>query len=308
MRAIFVAGLLIAATVPVEAADMRLQSMDGAVTFTGSYGLTAIRAGEFVYAGSKKLSELDWKSNAVSTLNAGVSVELPRDFYLKATGLIGFGGDGFMADFDWQNPQRSAWSDRSQHPDTRLDHYYVVSAEVGRVLVSRDATELGMGAGFKYTDVQWSAWGGSYVYSSGGFRNLRGRFDPDQKGISYRQSWPVPYLGATLRHSDGNWTFSGALQGGLAVGASDIDDHWARNLRFYDDFNATPVVALSAMVDYRVLEHVSLYASGAFDRMFRVRGDTRQVNARNGRTQFYDNGAGGDFRSMTISAGIKGRF
>jgi omptin len=307
MRSVFLAAIVVAAASSAQAEDLKLQSLDGMVTFSGSFGVTGVRAKEFVYQGKAKLSQLNWKSDYISTLTGTVNVELPKEFYLSATASVGFDGNGHMADFDWLQPGKP-WSDRSLHPDTRLDHYFVGGVEVGRMLISRNGTDIGLGAGFKYTDIQWTAWGGSYVYSVNGFRDSRGNFDPDQKGISYRQSWPVPYLGLNLSHHEGAWTFSGAVQGGLAVDADDIDDHWVRNLRFYDYFNTTPTLAVSSSVNYAVWNNAALYLSGSLDNMFRVRGDTKMVNTNNGKERWFYNGAGGSYRSATISFGLRGNF
>jgi omptin len=292
---------------PAHADEARLQSLDGMVSFSGSYGVAAVRANEFVYEGQAKLSQLKWKSDYVSTLNGAVKIDLPKDFYIGATASAGFDGNGHLADFDWQK-SGGPWSDRSLHPDTRLDHYYVAAVEIGRMLISRDGTDIGLGAGFKYTDVQWSAWGGSYIYSENGFRDAHGSFDPKEKGITYRQSWPVPYLGLNLSHREGNWTFAGAVAAGAAVDGYDIDDHWARNLRFYDYFETTPTLSLASSIDYTVWNNAALYLSGSFDNMFRVRGDTRMVNTKNGRERWFYDGAGGDYRSAMLSFGLKGTF
>jgi outer membrane protease len=300
-------GAAMSSTTAASASDLTFLSPDGGVSFSGSYGLTSLKANEFVWAGSTKVSQLKWKSSYVSTFNADLKVELPKDWYLSARATVGFGGDGHMADFDWQVPG-NVWTDRSQHPDTRLTHYLVGGLEAGRQVLSYDGTDLSLGAGFKYTDVKWSAWGGSYVYSVGGFRDTRGNFDPKQKGISYRQSWPVPYIGVNLEHTEGDWTFAGSLQGGLAVDAYGTDDHWVRNLRFYDYYFTKPAMSLSASAAYAVRENISVFVSGSFDKMFRARADTKEIDTTNNATAWYKNGAGGDFQSMTVSLGLKGTF
>lgn len=307
MRSVLFAAAAMAAAGSAHAEDVKLQSLDGMVTFTGSFGVTGVRAKEFVYQGQAKLSQLNWKSDCINTLTGAVSVELPKEFYLSATASVGFDGNGHMADFDWLQPGKP-WSDRSLHPDTRLDHYFAGGVEIGRTLISHDGTDIGLGAGFKYTDIQWSAWGGSYIYSVNGFRDARGNFDPDEKGITYRQSWPVPYLGLNLNHHEGAWSFSGAVQAGLAVDAYDIDDHWVRHLRFYDYFDTTPTLAVSSSINYAVWNNAALYLSGSLDNMFRTRGDTKMVNTKNGKEFWFNNGAGGDYRSATISFGLKGTF
>jgi omptin len=302
-------GLFLAALgVDAAADDMKLQSIDGTVTFSGSFGLTAIKAHELVYGGGgRRVSRLTWESETVSTINGAVEIDLPQQWYLRADTSFGFAGDGFMADYDWMNPGQP-WTHRSQHPDTRLTHYIAARIEVGRDILSYDGTDLGVGAGFKYTDVRWTAWGGSFIYSSSGFRDSRGDFADDEKGISYRQSWPVPYLGINLDHASGPWTFSSALQGGVAIGGRDIDDHWVRSLRFYDRFEAAPALALSGSVNYAVWNNASVFLSGSLEQIFRAEGDTEMVDTTTGGRTMFRNGAGGDFRSMTVSFGLKGKF
>lgn len=307
MRRVFLTTLLVATAGAAQAGDIKLQSLDGTVTFTGSFGISAIKANEYVYQGPVKVSQLIWKSRYVNTINGMITVDLDHDWYASAEGMVGFNGDGHLVDYDWLKPG-NPWSDRSLHPDTRLNHYFALGAEVGRTLVSRDNTDIGLGAGFKYTDVQWSAWGGSYIYSGNGFRDMHGHFDPNQKGITFRQVWPVPYLGLNLSHKEGAWSFSSALRGGVSVNGYDIDDHWVRSLRFIDNLDATPTASLTSSVNYALSQRMSLYLSGSFDRMFKTRADTKTINEKNGKVFHDKNDAGGDFSSATISFGLKGQF
>lgn len=307
MRRVLFAGFVCIIAGSATADEVKLQSLDGTVTFTGSYGLTSIKANEYAYQRKTKISQLIWQSQYVSTLTGSVRIELSKDWYVDGRGTVGLGGDGHMADFDWLQPG-GAWSDRSRHPDTRLNHYFVASLEIGRMLVSQAGTDIGIGAGFKYTDVQWSAWGGSFVYSDRGFRNVRGHFDPNEKGISYRQAWPVPYLGINLKHQLGRWTFSGALEAGIAIDAYDVDDHWVRNLRFHDDMKTTPSVSVASSIDYAMWNNASLYLGGSLDKIFRVRADTTTINTISGVQHRQPNDAGADFRAATVSFGLKGTF
>lgn len=300
--------ILLSICVPAaaHAGDALMTSADGTVVFRGSYGITAIEANELVYQGKRKLSQLIWQSSAVSTFTGDVTVDLDR-FFLRATGTIGTGGDGRMRDYDW-TAGTSAWSDRSIHPDTRLDHYFVGSIEAGRTVLAYDGTTIGLGAGVKYTDVKWTGWGGSYVYSVSGFRDSRGKFPDDEKGISYQQQWPVPFLGVNVAHSDGPWTFAGAFQGGVAIDGKGTDDHWMRDLRFIDHVDTTPAVMVSASAEYAFRPDTAFFVSGAFDRIFRGRADTDMIDkVTGGRYQFPD-GAGADYMSMTVSVGLRGRF
>jgi outer membrane protease len=288
------------------AGDMLMTSADGEVVFKGSYGITAIEAHELVYQGKNKISQLIWQSTAVSTFTGQVKVDLDR-FFLRATGTIGVGGDGYMRDFDWQQANMP-WTDRSQHPDTTLNHYVTGSIEAGREVLNLDGTVVSLAAGFKYTDVQWSAWGGSYVYSFSDFRDSRGKFPDNQKGITYRQQWPVPFLGLDLARSEGPWTFLGSFQGGVAIDGTGTDNHWLRNLLFVDHVDMTPAVMATASVEYEFRPDTAFFVSGAVDKIFRARADTDARDTVNNIHERYKNGAGADFLSGTISLGLRGKF
>lgn len=303
-----VAGIsLLAFPISAAASDVLQTSADGSVVFRGSYGITAIKANELVWEGKTKVSQLIWKSQGISTFSGSIDAELDRAFYVKATGAIGFGGNGHMADYDWFNPD-GPWTHRSLHPDTRLDHYYALSLEAGREILSMDGTELAIGGGFKYTDVKWTAYGGSFVYSDTGFRADRGDFPDGEKGISYRQEWPVPYIGVNVSHTQGAWTIGGALQGGMAINGTGTDDHWMRDLRFIDHFDTTPAVMTSATAEYEFRPDTAFYVSGSFDRMFRTRADTVMIDRISGGKQKFPDSAGADFMSWTVSLGLRGKF
>ncbi|MCB1444245.1 MAG: omptin family outer membrane protease [Rhizobiaceae bacterium] len=288
------------------AADRLLTSADGTIVFRGSYGITAIEANELVYGGKRKLSQLIWQSHAVSTFTGEMTVDLDR-FFLRATGTIGTGGDGHMRDYDWLVAGRP-WSDRSTHPDTRLNHYFSGSIELDREVLSHDGTTISLGGGVKYTDVKWTAWGGSYVYSLSGFRDDRGDFPANEKGISYRQQWPVPFLGIDLEHKRGDWTFTGGIQGGLAVQGKGTDDHWMRDLRFIDHVDTTPAVMISASAEYEFRPETAFFVTGAFDQIMRGRADTTMIDKVWGGKAKFRNGAGADYMSMTLSLGLRGKF
>jgi outer membrane protease len=67
-------------------------------------------------------------------------------------------------------------------------------------------------------------------------------------------------------------------------------------------------MSLTSSIDYTVWNNAALYLSGAFDNMFPVRGDTKMVKTTNGKERWFNDGAGGDYRSAMISFGLKGKF
>lgn len=296
-------------------ADFITQSADGTIRISGSVGLANLWADELVFdENGKRLSRLIWESNAVKIVTGTLDVELPKEWQLRLTASAGFDGDGHMRDYDWIPPfaepgsGMDAWSDRSIHRDTRLDHYFRIEGEIGRAVYDNGTASFGLGGGLRYTDVKWSAYGGTYAYSVDSFRDSRGVFRDGEPSISYRQQLPVPYAALNGSQRLGDWVFTGALQGGFTLGARGVDDHWQRSLHFVDRFEATPVVTANIEAGYSLTPQTLFYVGAAFEKMFEADADSSATYVPTGEQETYDDGGGGAFRSMSVSVGLKGRF
>ncbi|HLP66489.1 MAG TPA: omptin family outer membrane protease [Rhizobium sp.] len=303
--------LLLTAPTAALAEDTLFSSSDGSFVIFGGVGLANVKADEFVYNNGKKLSELNWESKGITLFTIGADAQLDKNWSIRGDFNVGTGGDGHMVDYDWMSATHDEWSDRSTHPDTQLDHYFSGSLEVDRAVYSDDSTNLAVGLGFRYTDVKWTAYGGSYIYSSGDplFRDLTGTFTPGEKGISYQQQIPVGFLSVNGEHKVGKFTISGGLEGGLSFGIDDIDDHWQRDLRFYDSMKAAPMVGAKVSVDYALTESASLYVSGAYQQVFHAYGDMKYYDTTTDTLVGSEkDAAGATFQSMSVSFGLKGTF
>ncbi len=120
---------------PVHAEDLLTRSADNDLWLSGGVGLLNIEAHEYVYLGDNKASQLDWDTDGVVLYNASAGADLGKDWYVKGKLELGLGGDGHMVDYDWVpgfaiDQSMDGWSDRSVHPDTRLDYYFSGTAEV----------------------------------------------------------------------------------------------------------------------------------------------------------------------------------
>ncbi|ASQ07091.1 omptin family outer membrane protease (plasmid) [Sinorhizobium meliloti WSM1022] len=59
----------------------------------------------------------------------------------------------------------------SIHPVTELDHYITAAIELNRLIYGNESSSIAVGAGMRHTDVKWTAYGGSGIYSNEeGFR------------------------------------------------------------------------------------------------------------------------------------------
>ncbi|WP_392397330.1 omptin family outer membrane protease [Rhizobium ruizarguesonis] len=171
-----------------------------------------------------------------------------------------------------------------------------------RIIYGDETSRIAVGAGVHYTDIKWSAYGGSGIYSTGGgFRNDYWENPDWVKGISYRQQIPIGFLNLSGKYNFGDLTISGDLQTGLSFGIKDTGDHWLRGLRFHDDIDPAPTIGATVGLDYAMTPATSLYLSGSFLRVFNSRGETREVNTEDGTSPGWQgNAAGANFQSMSI--------
>jgi outer membrane protease len=293
--------------------DMIAKSPDGDFWLSGGVGLMRIEAHEYVYLNGKRASQLDWETKNVVLYSATVGAEIFGDWTVKGTVNVGANGSGHMVDYDWVpglaiDDTNDGWSDRSTHPDTRLDHYISGSIELGRDVFADDRSSVGISGGFKYTDIRWNAFGGSYIYSDAATRDDIGEFPDDAKVITYRQKIPVAFLGLDGSTSFDRLTLSGGVKGGLSFGIDDIDDHYGTGTRFFGDMRAAPVLMLNAAVDYRLNDSASLYIAGNFENVFRATGDLSSLDTTTGARETKKNAAGASFETLSIQFGLKGRF
>ncbi|MBY3225597.1 omptin family outer membrane protease [Rhizobium laguerreae] len=306
-----IAFCLLVATPSWAAANNALSSDDGNFVVFGGPGLANIKAQEFVYEGDRKLSQLNWESKGITLFSVGVDGQFDNDWSVKGSVEIGTGGNGHMVDYDWDDGEHDDWSDRSIHPLTELDHYVAGAIQLNRIIYGNEISSIAVGAGVQYTDVKWTAYGGSGIYSSeGGFRNDPWK-DPDwERGISYQQQIPIGFLSLSGKYNFGDdLTISGDLQTGLSFGIKDTDDHWLRDLRFHDDIDPAPTIGATVALDYAVTPTASLHLSGSFQRVFNSRGETQEEDTEEGtRFAWQKDAAGANFQLMSISIGLKVTF
>ncbi len=296
-----------------QANDFMARSTDGAFWLSGGVGLMNIEAHEHVYLGADKASQLDWEADGVVLYTASAGAELGGDWYVRGKLDLGFGGDSHMVDYDWVpgyfiDQSKDGWSDRSVHPGTRLDYYFAGTLDVGRDIFTDETSTVSVGGGFKYTEVRWDAFGGSYIYSDGGVRNDIGELPDGLKGISYKQKIPVLFLGFDGSTRFDRFTLSGGVKGGMTLGIDDKDDHWLTETRVFGDMDAAPVLMLNAAIDYQLTDTASIYLAGNFENVFRRRGDMNSIDTATGIATLYKDAAGASFETMSLQMGLRARF
>jgi omptin len=307
------AGVSILCATTVHAGDFYGQVTDGPVSMTFDAGLANIYAEENVFDNGREVSRLDWESKGVTLLRGSISIAATPNWSIRAEGKTGMNGDGHMTDYDWIAPNYTSqsddgWSHRSLHDDTRLDHYYSGSLEVNRTLVEANGRYLSAGIGGRYSEVQWSAYGGSYIYSVFNPRDLVGNFEDGERAITYRQKMPALYANVRGAQNFGAWTLSGGLEGGALLKAKALDDHWMRDLRFTDEFDIGFTYGGNAAVAYNLTQNIALYANGSFEMTKFDVGDTNMRDKSSGANADFSDSAGAKFLAGSVSLGLKGSF
>lgn len=308
----------VVSTMPLQAADLEAVGnpdliVPERIRLLGGVGYASLSAEEFVYDDAdNRISQLFWESD-VPVVTAAAEIDLGNNWGILANVAVGLNGDSHMVDYDWLDAAPSYafddWSDRSEHSNTDLEHYFTGDIALGRNF-SLVTSSINLHAGFKYTDVKWASYGGSYVYSeNGGYRNETGTEPEGQRAISYRQKLPGVFIGARAQTRISDLTLTGQARGGVTINAQDHDWHWQTNTRFDDEFDPLPFISLSARAEYAVAPLTSIFMAASYDRYFHNVGDVVLSNIDDGMVTDSDaNGAGAELEAVTISGGLSVRF
>jgi omptin len=274
------------------------------IVLRGSLGHLNGQARELVYdpANGDKISELIWDINNAATVNLGASFLLSDRWTVSADATMGVHVDGYMNDYDWiGTPTPTDFTDHSWHEDTELDHYVALDLGVAYKVHQGTTSDVSFLAGLKYTNVQWTAYGGCYSYNSG---VDVGCFADGVAGITYNQVLPAVYAGIGLDRTFDNLKVSVAGLGGLTVFAEDYDAHWMRGLEFVEEFAPSPFVALKAKADYAFKPYMNLFATAEYNHYFEMVGPTTITAMGGGGSAYIDgDAAGASLRTLNIAIG-----
>lgn len=283
---------------------------DATLRLRGSVGVLLLQADEYVFNGDRVLSQLIWQSRA-PVLRGGADLNLGHGFSLSAAGSVAALGESYMEDYDWLTVTDSFddWTHQSKHPDTRLDHYVSLELAGGYELARTETTFVRAQAGLRYTDLQWAASGGSYIYSTHGFRDTIGAIPAGVPAITYRQQLPEVFVGVDGEEHYGAFRLGGMLRGGLTVLARATDNHWLRDLRIEDSFGVAPTVSAGLDAGYALGSMAELFVAARYDQALTMRGRAEYYDTVTGALALADDDiAGAALRSISLTAGLKGQF
>jgi len=265
---------------------------------------------EYVYDGGDKLSELIWSMEHAYVINADLGFKLTPSLKLNLKASVAGHIDNYMEDYDWLGLDYGVtdWTDRSQHDDTELDHFGRVDLSIQYDFLRRQEASLGALLGLRFASVQWSAYGGSYVYTSdpsSTFRDDVGTIDDGVIGITYEQNFTTPYLGLAGEVSYDNISLRGSVLASPFSFIDSTDEHWLRELTVTDDFEPTGFFAAEAEASYRLNHYAQLFLNVAAERYAAAEGDAIYEYYGIGGSFDLDDGAGAEHENFQLSLGFR---
>jgi outer membrane protease len=276
------------------------------------------------YPGNKfKLSELTWDLKDVVMGGVQGSVGVGRRFRLNLGVWSALTeGNGMMVDRDWIYPPSVAvnlvpngnnWTDESRHPDTSVDKGTIVDLNLNVLALQYGPFALHGIVGYKNETWNWSARGGTFIYSdleNGGFRDHSGDFETifgkDVLVIAYEQQYSIPYIGLGA-----GWTWPRVqlethLLFSPAVSASDSDKHVLRGVLFEGDFTGGTYVGLGLNAVWTFARHWSATLGVEYQSIPQITGDVK-VSGAEGDGK-YPGGGGIAMSATSVSLGAGYRF
>jgi outer membrane protease len=272
-------------------------------------GYSWIKADEIVYEQGHKSSHLFWASEA-PIVSAEMRLNPYRNFTLRGRAKMGLKGKSTLDNYDWMGRYwRSSdfddWTHHSHHDSIDLERYLSADFSGGYDFHVSDIHTINLHGGFKYTNIQWSEYGGTFVYSNTGFRADKGTHRYGKKGITYEQRFPAWFVGPVWSADYGRLSLSALGRLGATVAARDIDYHWLRSRSFAQKYEPARFMEISATARYRLADQVQIFAAAGFEKHSEMRGDTYLSNLETGRQRVYKDAGGATLQSITVSAGLK---
>jgi len=296
--------------------DQSAASPNENVSLRGSIGIAHIQGNEHVYAfgsGSQNLSLLVWDTYT-PIANADVKLRMPGAWTVQGHIEAALPGKSTMTDYDWTGFSPSYdmndWDHRSISPNTNHDWYLKGDIALGHDFPINEALTVNVNGGFGYTDVQWTAVGGTYIYSVGGFRDTIGVL-PDVPGVRYHQQLPVGFLGASAAVQDGAWSLDVDTRAGLVLYGLSTDHHYLRvpPMVVVDQLNLGQELSAKARLGYAFNDHLSAYVEGSYSKMFASHTVTDYYNMNTNALMIHGTNFGGaELDIAQLTAGLKGNF
>lgn len=239
-----------------------------------STGILGGESHERVYDTStgRKVSQLDWDLKNSPIVKGELSWDAMSHLTLNARGWTTLDSSGAdMDNYDWADPAQKSPTHWSTHPATRLRHANEYDLNAKGWLLNEENYRFGAMFGYQQTRFSWSSSGGTYSYNNG---EITGESPRNERGISYKQRFSVPYAGLVGMYRYQNVEVNGQLRYSPWVRARDNDEHYERQFTFRDKANNADYYAAMVDVGYYLTPSVKLFAEFSWTRYDEGKGGT----------------------------------
>lgn len=274
-----------------------------------SIGTISGTANEYVYFPQENhtTSQLIWDIDSLQMLNVGFQLDFD---IVKLNTDMSFAlsdGDSYLVDYDWLVQGLDDWTDKSEHPDTIVTDAKIfdIYAEVDIYHINKDTT-LTLLLGYRHESYTWEARGGSFIYSFDSFRDTSGTFKDGLLGITYEQTWSVPYVGMKIDSKINNITLHAQVRYSPFASGEMTDVHHLRNLTTVDTFDETTMTGVNVGLKYSLTPHYTLGVDYSYLNYKNSVGDS--VWSENGQVDYLKNYAGADLKTSMLSVSLEYKF
>lgn len=299
------------AVAPGQSVETEVNSGGMQVTARIGAGYLQGESNEFVYwpdQNNHKASQLTWEIDNLFMLGLGGSVTVNDWLIFNADGWFkASDGSGSMDDYDWLVPGLD-WTDWSTHEDTDVTGGSIIDINAQIPFYQSGNMVISGYLGYKRDSFEWEARGGNYTYSVNGFRDSTGSFPAGELGITYEQTFDVPYIGVGMVGDYGQWQFQGRFIFSPLVSGEAIDHHHMRNLVTVDDFSGESMMSFDIAGSYAVSEATLIKLAFAYQSYDTMQGDSEWQFNDIGVVQNIADGAGADHDSSMFSLSVVYRF
>ncbi len=265
-------------------------------------------ANEYVVDGDRLISQLIWKIDSLYMAGIGMSWQINEGSVLKTDlWLKTADGESTMDDYDWLIDGME-WTHWSHHDDTIVSKAAVFDISYTYTpLEFRDSIFIFRGvAGYKLTDFEWEARGGSFIYSQSSFRDTEGSFPDGELGITYEQIFHTPYFGFEIEIPAGIMFLSSRFTGSFSVFGRAVDQHHLRDLVTTAYFYWGNMVSIDCTAGIKLGPKIVFSGNYNYMNFLNIQGNSAYDQS--GTVTVYKDIEKADFESSMLSLSLTYRF
>ncbi len=263
------------------------------LSLQASLGLAQGEAHEVVYdediLGRRyKLSELIWDIDNVVMLGGTLTAQIGQRYKLQGTFWTAVTeGEGQMEDYDWLAGPDIPWTDYSLS-DVDVKDTYSFDLRASAELFREKSLGLSAVVGYRQDHWGWEDHGVNHIYSKDGFRDDVGD-DDGSTGITYEQTFYVPYAGLTLNLQKGPASAEIFFNYSPFMMAEDDDFHVFRETRFQVEADGGDYYSYGVRGSYAITPNWSASASAEWQIIEELVGDAT-ISDPEGSSEIEDSG------------------